>query len=48
MFDKTKEKVASVMAIPDQIKWTMTLAFAALIVGFIALAMSASGVRRAN
>lgn len=48
MFDKTKEKIAVVQAIPQQIKLTLTLAITALVVALIALSMTVVGSYRAN
>lgn len=43
-----KEKIETVKSIPDQIKWTLTLAAAAFIVAMIALSMTMVGGYRAN
>jgi hypothetical protein len=43
-----KEKVDAVKAIPGQVRMVTMLAFSALFVAFIALAMSVSGGRHAN
>lgn len=46
MFEKTKERVAVVQAIPHQLKVTAVLAISALIVALVALCMTV--VRYAN
>jgi hypothetical protein len=44
---RVKETIESVKRIPDQIKSTMMIAAFALLVAIIAMAMSATAVRRA-
>lgn len=43
-----KERVDAVKAIPDQIRFTMYLALTAILIGLIAISMSAGGIRRAH
>ena len=40
MFNKTKEKIAAVQAIPDQVRLTVVLAVSAFVIALIAMTMS--------
>lgn len=48
MFSRTKERIATVQAIPSQVRFTVTLAISAFIVALIALSMSMVVSYRAN
>lgn len=48
MFNKTKEKIAAVQAIPEQLKFILTMTITALIVAMLALSMTLVGSHRAN